>query len=72
MKYKIKCNWALSEPLQENYHDVEWGVPVHNDRLLFELLTLEGAQAGLSWITILKKREEYRKAFDNFRPVRLA
>ena len=66
MKHEKKCNWALSEPLQEHYHDVEWGVPVHNDRLLFELLTLEGAQAGLSWITILKKREEYRKAFDNF------
>lgn len=61
-----KCSWALSTPLEERYHDLEWGVPVHDDRLLFELLILEGAQAGLSWVTILKKREEYRKAFDNF------
>ena len=66
MEDKIKCNWAQSGPLQAHYHDVEWGVPVHDDRLLFELLTLEGAQAGLSWITILKKREEYRKVFNNF------
>jgi len=61
-----KCSWALSSPLEERYHDLEWGVPVHDDRLLFEFLILEGAQAGLSWITILKKREEYKKAFDNF------
>ena len=61
-----KCGWALSSPLEERYHDLEWGVPVHDDRLLFEFLILEGAQAGLSWVTILKKREEYRKAFDNF------
>ena len=61
-----KCSWALSSPLEERYHDLEWGVPVHDDRLLFEFLILEGAQAGLSWVTILKKREEYRKAFDNF------
>jgi DNA-3-methyladenine glycosylase I len=61
-----KCNWALSSPLEEHYHDFEWGVPVHDDRLLFEFLILEGAQAGLSWLTILKKREEYRIAFDNF------
>ena len=61
-----KCSWALSSPLEEHYHDLEWGVPVHDDRLLFEFLILEGAQAGLSWVTILKKREEYRKAFDNF------
>jgi DNA-3-methyladenine glycosylase I len=61
-----KCTWALSSPLEEHYHDVEWGVPVHDDRLLFEFLILEGAQAGLSWVTILKKRVEYRKAFDNF------
>jgi DNA-3-methyladenine glycosylase I len=61
-----KCSWALTSPLEERYHDLEWGVPVHDDRLLFEFLILEGAQAGLSWITILKKREEYRKAFDNF------
>jgi DNA-3-methyladenine glycosylase I len=61
-----KCSWALSSPLEERYHDLEWGVPVHDDRLLFEFLILEGAQAGLSWVTILKKREAYRKAFDNF------
>jgi DNA-3-methyladenine glycosylase I len=61
-----KCSWALSSTLEEHYHDLEWGVPVHDDRLLFEFLILEGAQAGLSWATILKKREEYRKAFDNF------
>jgi DNA-3-methyladenine glycosylase I len=61
-----KCSWALSSPLEEHYHDIEWGVLVHDDRLLFEFLILEGVQAGLSWATILKKREEYRKAFDNF------
>ena len=62
----MKCVWALSSALEEKYHDREWGVPVHDDRLLFEFLILEGAQAGLSWSTILKKREGYRKAFDNF------
>jgi len=61
-----KCTWALSSALEEKYHDQEWGVPVHDDRLLFEFLILEGAQAGLSWSTILNKREGYRKAFDNF------
>jgi DNA-3-methyladenine glycosylase I len=61
-----KCQWAISSKLEEKYHDLEWGVPVHDDRLLFELLILEGAQAGLSWSTILNKREGYRKAFDNF------
>ena len=61
-----KCSWAVSSPLMEHYHDVEWGVPVHDDRLLFEFLILEGAQAGLSWSTILKKRVGYRIAFDNF------
>ncbi len=60
-----RCAWAR-DPLSVAYHDLEWGVPVHDDRLLFEFLILEGAQAGLSWITILKKRENYRKAFDNF------
>ena len=64
--FQKKCNWALSSPLEEHYHDYEWGVPVHDDRLFFELLTLEGAQAGLSWATILKKREAYSEAFDNF------
>lgn len=61
-----KCSWALNSPHEEHYHDVEWGVPVHDERLLFEFLILEGAQAGLSWSTILKKREGYRQAFDNF------
>lgn len=61
-----KCPWALASALEEQYHDREWGVPVHDDRLLFEFLILEGAQAGLSWSTILKKRNGYRQAFDNF------
>ena len=61
-----KCHWALSSILEETYHDKEWGVPVHEDRLLFEFLILEGAQAGLSWSTILNKREGYRAAFDGF------
>lgn len=61
-----KCAWALSSPNQEHYHDHEWGVPVHDDRLLFEFLMLEGAQAGLSWSTILNKRDGYRTAFDHF------
>jgi len=60
-----RCAWANGD-LYIEYHDKEWGVPVHNDRHLFEMIILEGAQAGLSWITILKKRENYRKAFDNF------
>ncbi len=62
----IKCQWALSSQSEEQYHDEEWGVPVHNDRLLFEFLILESAQAGLSWSTILNKREGYRAAFDGF------
>jgi len=61
-----RCDWANSNPLEIKYHDEEWGVPVHDDRLLFELLILEGAQAGLSWATILQKRAGYLKAFDNF------
>lgn len=61
-----RCEWAEGSGLEKNYHDIEWGVPVHDDRLLFEFLILEGAQAGLSWSTILKKREGYCKAFDNF------
>ncbi len=61
-----RCEWAGTDPLYTRYHDVEWGVPVHNDRRLFEMLILEGAQAGLSWITILRKRPAYRKAFDRF------
>ncbi|MEZ4658392.1 MAG: DNA-3-methyladenine glycosylase I [Caldilineaceae bacterium] len=61
-----RCAWAGSDPLYVQYHDEEWGVPAHDDRHLFEMLNLEGAQAGLSWITILRKRENYRAAFDNF------
>ena len=61
-----RCSWANVSELDQTYHDEEWGVPVHDDRELFEMLTLEGAQAGLSWTTILKKREGYRTAFDNF------
>ena len=66
-----RCPWATTEPAIA-YHDKEWGVPVHDDRLLFEFLILEGAQAGLSWITILKKRENYRKAFERFRVEKIA
>ena len=66
MKSKQRCPWSLSDPLYIEYHDREWGHPIHDDRKLFEMLILEGAQAGLSWITILKKREQYRKAFDKF------
>ena len=61
-----RCEWAGNDPLSRTYHDEEWGVPVFDDRRLFEFLILEGAQAGLSWITILRKRENYRKAFDQF------
>ena len=68
----IRCIWAGDTALYQTYHDKEWGVPVHDDRLLFEFLILEGAQAGLSWITILKKRDAYRAAFDNFEAVRVA
>ena len=64
---KVRCPWAATEP-NLTYHDKEWGVPVHNDRTLFEFLILEGAQAGLSWQTVLNKRENYRKAFGNFEP----
>ncbi len=65
---QISCAWAGTSPLELEYHDREWGVPVHEDRLLFEFLVLEGAQAGLSWTTILRKREAFRRAFDNFVP----
>jgi DNA-3-methyladenine glycosylase I len=61
-----RCSWALGSPLERDYHDTEWGVPLHDDRGLFELITLEGAQAGLSWATVLNKRENYRKLFDDF------
>lgn len=67
-----RCNWCGTEPLYVAYHDQEWGVPVYDDRRLFEFLILESAQAGLSWITILRKRENYRRAFDDFDPERVA
>ena len=72
LKDPVRCGWAGSDPLYRDYHDREWGVPVHDDRLLFEFLILEGAQAGLSWITILKKRDAYRLAFNNFEPEAVA
>jgi DNA-3-methyladenine glycosylase I len=67
-----RCDWAGDDPLYVAYHDREWGVPVHDDRQHFELVILEGAQAGLSWITILRKREAYRQAFDSFDPASVA
>lgn len=67
-----RCSWAGGDPLNQAYHDQEWGVPVHDDHKLFEMLTLEGAQAGLSWLTILRKREGYRNAFARFDPQRVA
>lgn len=67
-----RCAWAGNDPIYIQYHDEEWGVPVHNDIKLFEFLILEGAQAGLNWITILRKRDNYRKAFDNFDPYKIA
>jgi DNA-3-methyladenine glycosylase I len=69
---KNRCPWGEGDPMSLKYHDTEWGVPVHDDRLLFEFLILEGAQAGLSWRTILHRRENYRKAFDNFDPKKVA
>jgi DNA-3-methyladenine glycosylase I len=69
---KIRCEWCGTDPLYTKYHDDEWGVPVHDDQKLFEMLILEGAQAGLSWITVLKKRKNYRKAFDNFDVVKVS
>ncbi|ABW68318.1 DNA-3-methyladenine glycosylase I [Desulfosudis oleivorans] len=67
-----RCDWAGTDPDYIHYHDTEWGVPLHDDGRLFEMLVLEGAQAGLNWLTILKKRPAYRKAFDDFDPVRVA
>ena len=67
-----RCTWPGSDPLYIAYHDKEWGVPLKDDRALFEMLVLEGAQAGLSWITILRKRENYRRAFDGFNPAKIA
>lgn len=69
---KRRCAWAGNDPLYIRYHDNEWGVPVHDDRTLFEFLVLEGAQAGLSWLTVLRKRDNYREAFDNFDVRRVA
>jgi DNA-3-methyladenine glycosylase I len=69
---KKRCDWALRSPEETAYHDEEWGVPVHDDRRLFEFLVLEGAQAGLSWTTIIRKRENYRRAFDRFDPRKVA
>ena len=67
-----RCPWGTGDPLNLTYHDQEWGVPIHDDRRLFELLNLEGAQAGLAWITILRKRDGYRRAFDGWDPHRIA
>ncbi len=69
---KIRCPWVSDDPLYWQYHDQEWGVPVHDDMKLFEYMLLDGMQAGLSWLTILKKRENFRKAFDNFDPEKIA
>lgn len=68
----IRCEWCGEDPLYVEYHDHEWGIPTRDDQKLFEMLILEGAQAGLSWITILRKRENYRAAFDRFDPVKVA
>src|SRR6266436_368934 len=69
---KPRCGWASADPLYQKYHDTEWGRPLKDDRALFELLTLEGCQAGLSWITVLRKREHYRKVYDGFDPKKIA
>lgn len=68
----VRCAWPGQDPIYIDYHDHEWGIPAHDDARLFEMLLLEGAQAGLSWIQILKRREAYRKAFDNFDPEKMA
>jgi DNA-3-methyladenine glycosylase I len=71
-KGPVRCPWVGEDPLSIRYHDEEWGVPVHDGRKLFEMIVLEGAQAGLSWMTILRKRENYRRAFDGFDPAKIA
>ncbi len=71
-KERVRCPWAGETKIYQDYHDKEWGVPVHDDRVLFEMINLEGAQAGLSWLTVLKKRETYREAFDNFDAKKIA
>src|ERR1700747_1879681 len=72
LAHKTRCTWSGTDPLFIAYHDEEWGVPIHDDRVLFEFLVLEGAQAGLSWSTILRKRDAYRRAFDRFDPRKVA
>ncbi|MBX2810110.1 MAG: DNA-3-methyladenine glycosylase I [Cellvibrionaceae bacterium] len=72
MSARTRCPWCGDDPLYQHYHDTEWGVPLYDDKKLFEFLLLEGAQAGLSWITILRKRENYRHAFDQFNPEKIA
>lgn len=72
MGMQRRCEWAEGTPIMRRYHDREWGTPLHNDRRLFEFLVLEGMQAGLSWLTVLRKRENFRKAFDRFDPKRIA
>lgn len=69
---KMRCGWVSPDPLYERYHDAEWGRPLTDDRALFELLLLEGCQAGLSWITVLRKRQHYREVFDGFEPAKIA
>ena len=69
---KIRCGWGTGDTLYLQYHDEEWGIPVHDDRRLFEMLVLEGAQAGLSWLTVLRKREAFREAFDHFDPLKVS
>ena len=69
---KMRCSWVGSDSIYENYHDMEWGVPLHDDNKLFEFLVLDGFQAGLSWLMILNKRQNYREAFDNFDPRKIA
>jgi len=71
IKCKTRCKWVTDDPLYIDYHDNEWGVPIYDERLLFEFLVLEGMQAGLSWFTILKKRDNYRKNFSNFEPKKI-
>jgi DNA-3-methyladenine glycosylase I len=71
-KKVVRCTWSEGDPLNLEYHDTEWGVPVRDDQRLFELLILEGAQAGLSWLTVLRKRATYREAFDDFDPAKVA
>jgi DNA-3-methyladenine glycosylase I len=72
MVHKKRCDWLTEDVIYRAYHDTEWGVPVHDDTKLFEMLILEGAQAGLSWLTVLKRRESYRQAYDGFDPAKIA